>query len=102
MLRCYSEWFAEAKDLAGDDRFGGGIPPVGELRHADTAKLFGEPLIVGTPDDAIAMIEEYRRRTRMTHLCMATVLPGVDPKAIAESLRLISKEVLPHFRKPTG
>jgi probable F420-dependent oxidoreductase len=102
MLRCYGEWFAEAKDLAGDDRFGAGIPPVGELRHADTAKLFGEPLIVGTPDDAIAMIEEYRRRTRMTHLCMATVLPGVDPKAIGESLRLISKEVLPHFRKPTG
>jgi alkanesulfonate monooxygenase SsuD/methylene tetrahydromethanopterin reductase-like flavin-dependent oxidoreductase (luciferase family) len=99
MLSYYGRWFAEANDLPGDDAFGAGIPPIGKLRHADSAQLFGEPLIIGTPDDAIAMIEDYQRRTRFTHLVMATALPGVDPKLVRKSLRLFSQQVMPHFRR---
>jgi len=99
MLTYYGRWFAEANDLPGDDAFGAGIPPVGQLRHADSSQLFGEPLIIGTPDEAIAMIEDYQRRTRFTHLVMATALPGVDPQLVQKSLQLFAKEVMPHFRK---
>jgi probable F420-dependent oxidoreductase len=98
MWTYYGRWFTEARDLPGDEGFGAEIPPVGKLRHAETAALFGEPLIVGTPEDAVRMIEDYRKRTRVTHLCMATALPGVEPEKIRTSLELFAKEVIPHFR----
>lgn len=66
---------------------------------SDTAKLFGEPLIIGTPDDAIWMIEDYQRRTRFTHLVMAMPLPGVEPRKIQKSMELFAKEVIPYFRR---
>jgi alkanesulfonate monooxygenase SsuD/methylene tetrahydromethanopterin reductase-like flavin-dependent oxidoreductase (luciferase family) len=65
----------------------------------ETASLFGEPLIIGTPDEAIAMIEDYQSRCRFTHLVMAMVLPKTDFKKISGSLRLFAKEVIPHFRR---
>jgi alkanesulfonate monooxygenase SsuD/methylene tetrahydromethanopterin reductase-like flavin-dependent oxidoreductase (luciferase family) len=69
------------------------------LRDTETAALFGEPLIIGTPDEAIAMIEDYQARTRVTHLVMAMALPKTDFKKISASMRLFAKEVLPHFRR---
>lgn len=99
MMSCYGKWFTEAQDLPGDTAYGAGIPKIGKLRKSDTASLFGEPLIVGTPDDAIRMIEDYQQRTRCTHLVMAMPLPGVEPKKIQKSMELFAKEVLPHFRK---
>lgn len=99
MLSCYGKWFTEAQDLPGDSAYGMGIPKIGKLRSSDTANLFGEPLIIGTPDDAIRMIEDYQKRTRFTHLVMATALPGVDSKKVLKSMELFAKEVLPHFRK---
>ncbi|MCS6927401.1 MAG: LLM class flavin-dependent oxidoreductase [Candidatus Binatia bacterium] len=99
MLTCYGRWFTEAHDLPGDTAYGIDIPPVGQLRHSNTAQLFGEPLIIGTPDDAIRLIEDYQQRTRLTHLVMAMPLPGVDPKKIAKSMKLFAEEVIPYFRK---
>lgn len=99
MLTCYGRWFTEAHDLPGDTAYGVDIPPIGQLRYSNTAQLFGEPLIIGTPDDAIRLIEDYQRRTRVTHLVMAMPLPGVDPKKIAKSMELFAEEVIPHFRK---
>jgi alkanesulfonate monooxygenase SsuD/methylene tetrahydromethanopterin reductase-like flavin-dependent oxidoreductase (luciferase family) len=98
MMSCYGKWFAEANDLPGDQGVAG-LPPVGKLRESDTASFFGEPLIIGTPDDAIQMIEDYERRTRLTHLVMMTALPGADPAKVAISMKLFAKEVLPHFRR---
>jgi alkanesulfonate monooxygenase SsuD/methylene tetrahydromethanopterin reductase-like flavin-dependent oxidoreductase (luciferase family) len=97
MMGCYGKWFAEANDLPGDSG-GAALPPVGEFRHSDTSALFGEPLIIGTPDETISMLEEYFARTRITHLVMAMALPGVDPKKVSASMRLFAKEVIPHFR----
>jgi alkanesulfonate monooxygenase SsuD/methylene tetrahydromethanopterin reductase-like flavin-dependent oxidoreductase (luciferase family) len=99
MLTYYGKWFSEANDLPGDQALGQGIPSVGELRRADSASLFGEPLIIGTPDEAIEMIEDYERRTRFTHLVMATLLPGVEPKLVRRSLQLFANKVMPHFRR---
>jgi alkanesulfonate monooxygenase SsuD/methylene tetrahydromethanopterin reductase-like flavin-dependent oxidoreductase (luciferase family) len=99
MLACYGQWFTEARDLPGDTAYGADIPRVGELRSTDTAQLFGEPLIVGTPDDAVRMIEDYRRRTRFTHLVMAMPLPGVDSRKVQKSMELFAKEVMPYFRR---
>jgi alkanesulfonate monooxygenase SsuD/methylene tetrahydromethanopterin reductase-like flavin-dependent oxidoreductase (luciferase family) len=99
IMSCYGKWFAEANDLAGDAGFGANLPPVKKLRNVETAALFGEPLIIGTPDEAITMIEDYQARSRVTHLVMATVLPKIDFKKASASLRLFAKEVMPHFRR---
>jgi alkanesulfonate monooxygenase SsuD/methylene tetrahydromethanopterin reductase-like flavin-dependent oxidoreductase (luciferase family) len=99
MMSCYARWFAEANDLPGDDAGRGGLPPVRKLRDSDTSALFGESLIIGTPDEAIAMIEDYQSRTRLTHLVMAMALPKTDFKKVSGSMRLFAKEVLPHFRR---
>ncbi|HLW72181.1 MAG TPA: LLM class flavin-dependent oxidoreductase [Candidatus Binataceae bacterium] len=99
IMSCYGKWFAEANDLPGDSAYSADLPPVGKLRDSETAALFGEPLIIGTPAEAIAMIEDYQARTRMTHLVMAMVLPKTDFKKITASLRLFAKEVMPHFRR---
>ncbi|MGH7916859.1 MAG: LLM class flavin-dependent oxidoreductase [Candidatus Binataceae bacterium] len=99
MMTNYGKWFSEANDLPGDKNVHGGLPPVGQLRHTDTAKFFGETLIVGTPDHALQMIRNYRARTRFTHLVMATVLPGVAPQKIRASMELFAKEVMPQLRK---
>jgi alkanesulfonate monooxygenase SsuD/methylene tetrahydromethanopterin reductase-like flavin-dependent oxidoreductase (luciferase family) len=99
IMSCYGKWFAEANDLPGDAGFGANLPPVKKLRNAETAALFGEPLIIGTPDEAITMIEDYQARSRVTHLVMATVLPKTDFKKASASLRLFAKEVMPHFRR---
>jgi len=99
MLTCYGKWFTEAHDLPGDSAYGIDIPRVGKLRTTDTAQLFGEPLIIGTPDDAIRMLEDYQRRTRVTHLVMAMPLPGVDPRKVQKSMELFAKEVMPYLRR---
>ncbi|MGH7843207.1 MAG: LLM class flavin-dependent oxidoreductase [Candidatus Binataceae bacterium] len=99
MMSCYAKWFAEANDLPGDNAGAAGLPPVGKLRDSETAALFGEPLIIGTPDEAIAMIEDYQARGRFTHLVMAMALPKTDFKKITASMRLFAKEVMPHFRR---
>lgn len=98
MMSCYGKWFAEANDLPGDQGVSG-LPPIGKLRDSDTASFFGEPLIIGTPDYAIEMIEDYQRRTRLTHLVMIMALPGTDPGKVASSMKLLAKEVLPHFHR---
>ncbi len=99
MMTCYGRWFTQAHDLPGDTAYGVDIPPIGQLRQSDTAQLFGEPLIVGTPDDAIRMIEDYQQRSRFTHLVMAMPLPGVEPRKIQKSMELFAKEVIPHFHR---
>jgi len=98
MLGCYGKWFAEANDLPGDSG-GAAMPPIGEFRRSDTSALFGEPLVIGTPDEVTSMLEDYFARTRVTHLVMAMALPGVDAKKVSSSMRLFAKEVMPHFRR---
>jgi alkanesulfonate monooxygenase SsuD/methylene tetrahydromethanopterin reductase-like flavin-dependent oxidoreductase (luciferase family) len=97
MMSCYGKWFVEANDLPGDQAYGADIPPIGKLRNSETAALFGESLMIGTPDEAIAGIEDYTSRTRVTHLVAAMALPGIDPRKVHRSMELFAKEVMPHF-----
>ena len=61
MMSCYGKWFVEANDLPGDQAYGTNLPPIGKLRHSETASLFGESMLIGTPDEAIAGLEDYLR-----------------------------------------
>ena len=98
MLSCYAEWFGEAGDLAADRGDGSPLPTLDAMRRAQQADFFGEPAIIGTPDDAIAAIRAYQARTRATHLVMSMAMPGVLPEHARASMELFAREVMPKFR----
>jgi len=98
VLNSYGEWMGKAQDLPGDTGLMS-LPPAEQFRHLDTGRFFGEALIIGTPDDAIRMIEDYQRRTRVTHLCMLMQIPGMRIETSSRSLELFAKEVMPHLRR---
>ena len=74
------------------------VPPIGELRHATDISFFQAPLIVGTPDDAIAEIERYTAETRCSHLCMWMQMAGMPAEKARRSMKLFAEQVMPHFR----
>jgi len=97
-LASYGQWMGKEGDLPTDAALRN-IPPVEKLREPDTARFFGESIVIGTPDDAIRMIDDYRSRTRLTHLVMMMHLPGLPLADAQRSMELFSKEVLPHLHK---
>jgi probable F420-dependent oxidoreductase len=99
LLSRYGEWLAEANDVAGDENFRN-VPPVGELRKANDAGMIGEGFMIGTPDDAIAQIEQMEGHA--THLALGLALPGIEPKKIRASMKLFAEKVIPHFRRKRG
>ena len=96
LLTRYGNWIAEANDVSGDEKFTQ-IPPVGELRKANDSGMIGEGFMVGTPDDAIAQIEQIEQHA--THLALGLALPGIEPKKIRASMKLFAEKVIPHFRR---
>ena len=95
LMARYGQWIAEAADAPGDQRFAK-APSIGALRKLNDTRFLGEPLIIGSPDDAIEMLERY---TDYTHLALGMSLPGLDPKKVRASMRLFAREVIPHFRR---
>jgi alkanesulfonate monooxygenase SsuD/methylene tetrahydromethanopterin reductase-like flavin-dependent oxidoreductase (luciferase family) len=93
LLSRYGQWIAEANDVAGDENFAN-VPPVGELRNASS---IGFGAVIGTPDDLTAKIEQMEGYT--THLALGLALPGIEPKKIRASMKLVSEKVIPHFRR---
>lgn len=98
MASCYAKWFAEANDKPGDDKAMEGIPSVEDAIKAQKFSFFGEDAIVGTPKDACEMIDDYRKRGRLTHMVCAMALPGVAPHLVRGSMSLFAKEVMPRFK----
>jgi probable F420-dependent oxidoreductase len=95
LIAKYGQWIAEAADVPGDENFAQ-VPPIGELRKLNDARFLGEPLLIGSPDDVVEMLEQY---TDYSHLALGMALPGIDPKKVRASMRLFAKEVIPHFRR---
>lgn len=73
------------------------VPELGELRRQGRGP-YG-PVYVGTPDDAIRMLEEELKVCPMTEMVFSLDAPGMDPRHMKSSLELFAKEVIPHFRK---
>lgn len=95
---CYAKWFAEANDKPGDDQGLASIPSVDEMIAKQEFDMFGEPAIVGTPEDAKEMIADYVSRGRMTHMVCGMAFAGLDPHHIRSSMEIFAKDVIPAFR----
>jgi len=98
MWKCYAQWFSEAADKPGDEKVLDSVPNIDDIIRKQSMDFFGEEAIVGTPKDAIEMIDDYRKRGRLTHMVCATALPGLAPHLIRDSMALFAREVIPRFR----
>jgi alkanesulfonate monooxygenase SsuD/methylene tetrahydromethanopterin reductase-like flavin-dependent oxidoreductase (luciferase family) len=67
-------------------------------QYAQWMNFFGEPTLVGTPDDVIAQIEDYRSHSRLTHLVCAMALPGMPAHQVRAGMELFAGKIIPHFR----
>ncbi len=97
MASGYVQWTAEAK---GDPDFQNAtstMPTVEEMIRSQSFDFFGEEAIIGTPEDAIEQIEDYRSRGRLTHFVCALPLPGMAPSQIRTGMELFASKVIPHF-----
>jgi alkanesulfonate monooxygenase SsuD/methylene tetrahydromethanopterin reductase-like flavin-dependent oxidoreductase (luciferase family) len=97
MATNYLRWTNEAKGLP-DPEEQGSLPTVEEIIAAQAMDVFGEPALVGTPEDVIGPIEDYCTRGRITHFVCMTPLPGMAPEHIHAGMELFAREVIPHFR----
>jgi alkanesulfonate monooxygenase SsuD/methylene tetrahydromethanopterin reductase-like flavin-dependent oxidoreductase (luciferase family) len=99
MASGYVQWTAEAK---GDPDFQNApstIPTVEEMIRSQSFDFFGEKAIIGTPEDAIDQIEEFRSQGRLTDLVCALPLPGMTPSQIRAGMELFAREVIAHFHQ---
>jgi alkanesulfonate monooxygenase SsuD/methylene tetrahydromethanopterin reductase-like flavin-dependent oxidoreductase (luciferase family) len=101
MMSLYDKRYKEADDMEWGSAVMSApvVPPVGKLRHTQDISFFNAPLIVGTPDDAIAEIERYTSETRCTHMSMWMHMAGMPDAKIRASMKLFAEEVMPHFRR---
>lgn len=101
MMEAYDKWLKEAADVKWfqETMSVAKMPKPEDLRNTPGLSFFEAPLIVGTPDDAIAEIERYSTESRVTHLVMWMQLAGMPPKNAEACMKLFADEVMPHFRK---
>ena len=96
MAARYLQWTSEAKGSV--DAGQAELPSVDEILARQSMDFFGEPALVGTPQDVIEQLENYRSRSRLTHLVSGMALPGMPPHQIRSGMELFAREVIPHFR----
>ena len=100
MMTTYDKRYKEADDLSWGDAVMSTpeIPLPSKMRHDKNLSFFQAPLIIGTPEDAIAEIDRYRKESRVTHLVMWMQMAGLDPNKSKRSMELFAREVMPYFR----
>ncbi|TDJ65086.1 MAG: LLM class flavin-dependent oxidoreductase [Proteobacteria bacterium] len=100
MMAAYDRWLKEAADVKWfqETMSVSSMPPPEKLRDTPDLTFFEAPLVIGTPDDAIAEIERYQKSSRVTHLVIWMQLAGMDPKKVEACMKLFAQEVMPHFR----
>ena len=98
MAADYMRWNAEGNVGIDGDALVDVLPTVETMVRAQAFDFFGEPSIVGTPADAIALIEDHLTRGRLTDFAGMIALPGIAPADIGSSMELFARAVIPYFR----
>jgi alkanesulfonate monooxygenase SsuD/methylene tetrahydromethanopterin reductase-like flavin-dependent oxidoreductase (luciferase family) len=70
------------------------LPEPSKLR--DSQLLF--PLLVGSPDEVAAKLNETFVNIRTTHLVLGMRLPGIAPERSRNSMELFAREVAPQLK----
>jgi probable F420-dependent oxidoreductase len=96
MLKWYMRWLAEANDFLGAGQ--PQLPEASKLRDAQV----GFPLLIGSPDEIAAKLNESFRKVRTTHLVLGMNLPGLAPERSRLSMELFAREVAPQLKPPAA
>ncbi|HTV89881.1 MAG TPA: LLM class flavin-dependent oxidoreductase [Stellaceae bacterium] len=75
----------------------GALPPVGEFRDVPQIGHGGQPFAVGTPEEALKLLEPYRG-LGLTHLSLNLHHPGQDGDSVRRSMRLFARELMPTIK----
>ena len=100
MAAGYMQWTSEADVASGAPKQTAALPSVQEIIRNQSFDFFTERALVGTPDDVITQIAEYREHSRLTDLVCSMALPGMPPDHIRAGMELFAREVIPYFRGP--
>ena len=100
MMTAYNRRFKEANDLPWSEAVfsRSDVPPPGEMRNTPGLSFFQAPMAMGSPDDVVRDLEQYREAGRVTHLVMWMQLPGMPAHKARRSMELFAKEVMPRLR----
>ncbi|MGB8501749.1 LLM class flavin-dependent oxidoreductase [Mycobacterium sp.] len=98
MVTKYMQWTAEADGTSAAQQ-PADLPSVDEIVGKQSMDFFGDDVLVGTPQDVIGQVEDYRSRSRLTHLVCGMALPGMPPDQIRSGMELFAREVIPAFRE---
>lgn len=74
------------------------LPPVGELRNAPDAGIFGQPFAVGTPDDVLEGISRHKDQD-IDEMVIQFNHPGMQAEHVRTSMELFARELLPEVAK---
>jgi alkanesulfonate monooxygenase SsuD/methylene tetrahydromethanopterin reductase-like flavin-dependent oxidoreductase (luciferase family) len=96
MLKWYMRWLSEAGDFLG-----AGTPPLPEPSKLRDAQLLF-PLLVGSPGEVAAKLNDSFAKVRTTHLVLGMQLPGLAPERSRSSMELFVREVAPQLKPPGG
>jgi alkanesulfonate monooxygenase SsuD/methylene tetrahydromethanopterin reductase-like flavin-dependent oxidoreductase (luciferase family) len=80
------------------------LPPVEELRNTPGMGIFGQPFAVGTPEDALAVLEAYKG-VDLDEMVIQFNHPGMRPEPVRASMELFARELMGEIRswgKPGG
>jgi alkanesulfonate monooxygenase SsuD/methylene tetrahydromethanopterin reductase-like flavin-dependent oxidoreductase (luciferase family) len=64
--------------------------------------LARDRFILGTPDDAIAQLEERVRRLQSSYVILRVSWPGMEQAAVLRVIERLGRHVLPHFHHAYG
>jgi alkanesulfonate monooxygenase SsuD/methylene tetrahydromethanopterin reductase-like flavin-dependent oxidoreductase (luciferase family) len=102
-LKYYKEEFDRHEDFEWFRQKPGGyfgvdpLPDPADIENVRRLNFLGSPLVVGTPDEAL---EHFRHVQAMgvTHPVLSQHFGGMDPAHSEETIRLMTSDVIPHFR----
>jgi alkanesulfonate monooxygenase SsuD/methylene tetrahydromethanopterin reductase-like flavin-dependent oxidoreductase (luciferase family) len=94
LLSVYAEW-VEASAEAGTEAVQVlDVPSVEEIRRGGEQTLFAP--VIGSPETVTDLLTASMNNVTTTHLALG-VLPGMDPKDTAMSMRRVIEEVAPQL-----
>ncbi|HZZ50605.1 MAG TPA: LLM class flavin-dependent oxidoreductase [Pseudonocardia sp.] len=96
VLKYYHDWAVASGDITKDVE-GQAVPTPEQFRKEQKGEFFGEPAFVGTPDEVLAGLQEYLKRSPGSHLVLYMAMPGADAKNTRRSMELFAKHVMPNL-----
>ncbi|MBI2963223.1 MAG: LLM class flavin-dependent oxidoreductase [Deltaproteobacteria bacterium] len=97
VLKYYHDWAVASGDITGDIE-GLAVPTPERFRKQQSGEFFGEPALVGTPDEVRAGLQDYLERSPSSHLALYMSIPGNDRENTRRSMELFARHVMPELR----